>query len=73
MEKKTTSGLLIHKPGGAEHACGIFDYDPEKQDDDEIGYLFGAYNFTPGEYVSANGADGDMHTFIVASVRSLPS
>ena len=34
-------GLLVHKPGGAEHASWIFDYDPNQQDDDEAGFRFG--------------------------------
>src|SRR4051794_20001210 len=32
------SGRLVHKPGGAEHARWVFDYDPTRSDDDEAGY-----------------------------------
>src|SRR5581483_7692462 len=61
------SGHLIHKPGGAEHARWVFDYDPDAEDDDEAGYRFGAHRFAPGEYVSIRGEDGELHTFQVAS------
>ena len=30
-------GHLVHKPGGAEHARWMFDYDPNRDDDDEFG------------------------------------
>ncbi|HEY1364477.1 MAG TPA: hypothetical protein VGF60_19700 [Xanthobacteraceae bacterium] len=62
-------GQLVHKPGGAEHARWVFDYDPESTEDDESGYRFGAHSFAPGEYVSIRGDDGEMHTFQVASVE----
>jgi len=62
-------GLLVHKPGGAEHARWVFDYDPDAEDDDESGYRFGAHAFRPGEYVSIRGDDGEMHTFQVTTVE----
>jgi hypothetical protein len=62
-------GRLVHKPGGAEHARWVFDYDQKRDDDDEAGYRFGAHRFIPGEYVSISDDDGQMHTFQVASVR----
>jgi hypothetical protein len=62
-------GRLVHKPGGAEHARWVFDYDPNATDDDESGYRFGAHAFIAGEYVSISDDDGDMHTFQVASVQ----
>jgi hypothetical protein len=62
-------GKLVHKPGGAEHARWVFDYDPEADDDDESGYRFGAHAFRPGEYVSIRDDDGEMHTFQVATVE----
>src|ERR1700712_5416979 len=31
------TGRLVHKPGGAEHARWVFDYDPASTDDDEAG------------------------------------
>ena len=31
------TGRLVHKPGGAEHARWMFDYDPQRDDDDEFG------------------------------------
>jgi hypothetical protein len=62
-------GHLVHKPGGAEHARWVFDYDPARTDDDESGYRFGAHSFSPGEYVSIRGDEGDLHTFQVMTVE----
>jgi hypothetical protein len=62
-------GRLVHKPGGAEHARWVFDYDPEREDDDEAGYRFGAHTFALGEYVSIHDEDGELHTFQVTSVQ----
>src|SRR5262249_22729464 len=62
-------GRLVHKPGGAEHARWVFDYDETAEDDDEAGYRFGNHAFRNGEYVSIRGDDGRMHTFQVASVE----
>jgi hypothetical protein len=61
-------GRLVHKPGGAEHARWMFDYNPGADDDDEAGYKFAAHAFLPGEYVSISGRDGKLHTFRVVSV-----
>lgn len=63
------AGRLVHKPGGAEHARWVFDYDESRVDDDEAGYRFGAHAFVPGEYVSITEDDGDVHTFRVVSVE----
>jgi hypothetical protein len=62
-------GWLVHKPGGAEHARWVFDYDPGTTDDDEAGYRFGMHAFAPGEYVSIDGHEGGSHTFRVVSVE----
>jgi hypothetical protein len=62
-------GRLMHKPGGAEHARWVFDYDPGSTDDDEAGYRFGAHAFAPSEYVSIDGHEGGSHTFKVVSVE----
>jgi hypothetical protein len=62
-------GRLVHKPGGAEHARWIFDYDETAEDDDEAGYRFGDHAFRNGEYVSIRDEDGEMHTFQVVSVE----
>ena len=62
-------GRLLHKPGGAEHARWVFDYDPGSTDDDEAGYRFGALAFVPGEYVSITDDEGESHTFKVVSVE----
>jgi len=63
------AGLLVHKPGGPEHARWIFDYNPSRADDDESGYRFGAHAFRPGEYVSVRNEDDETHTYVVASVE----
>jgi hypothetical protein len=62
-------GRLVLKPGGAEHARWVFDYDPGRTDDDESGYRFGVHAFAPGEYVSIRGDEGELHTFRVVSVE----
>jgi hypothetical protein len=62
-------GKLVHKPGGAEHARWVFDYDESADEDDEAGYRFGAHAFRIGEYVSIRDEDGEMHTFQVVSVE----
>ncbi len=62
-------GRLVHRPGGAEHARWLFDYNPDRADDDEAGYRFGAHAFVPGEYISILGQDGETHTFQVVSVQ----
>jgi hypothetical protein len=64
-------GRLVHKPGGAEHARWVFDYDAEKTADDESGYRFGAHVFSPGEYVSVRDEHGELHTFRVVSVEPI--
>src|SRR6202048_4735305 len=61
-------GRLVHKPGGAEHARWVFDYNPDGDDDDEAGYRFGIHAFVPGEYVSISGHDGKLQTFRVVTV-----
>jgi len=62
-------GHLVHKPGGAEHARWVFDYDETAEDDDEAGYRFGNHVFRNGEYVSIRDEDGELHTFQVVSVE----
>jgi len=47
----------------------MFDYNPLRADDDESGYRFGTHAFRTGEYVSIRDEDGEMHTFVVASVE----
>jgi hypothetical protein len=61
-------GRLVHKPGGAEHARWVFDYNSDADDDDEAGYRFGSHAFLPGEYVSISGQDDKLHTFRVVAV-----
>jgi hypothetical protein len=61
-------GRLVHKPGGAEHARWVFDYNPDDDEDDEAGYKFGTHAFLPDEYVSIGGQGGKLHTFRVISV-----
>jgi len=62
-------GVLVHKPGGPEHARWMFDYNPKRADDDESGYRFGTHAFRPGEYVSIRNVDGEVHTYRVVSVE----
>ncbi len=62
-------GTLRHRPGGAEGATWMFDYNPLEDGDEEAGYRFGAHAFTQGEYVSIRDADGHLRTYRIASVR----
>jgi hypothetical protein len=64
------AGMLVHKPGGKEHARWVFDYDQTAEDDDEAGYRFGAHAFRPGEYVSVTDENGEQHTFQVVTVEN---
>jgi len=63
------NGVLVHKPGGAEHARWVFDYDKRRTDDDEAGYRFGAHRIAPGEYLTLRDEDSE-HTFKVVSVEN---
>jgi hypothetical protein len=62
-------GHLVHKPGGAEHARWTFEYGDDADADEEAGFRFGVHAFSPGEYVSIKDEDGELHTFVVASVE----
>lgn len=64
-------GRLVHKPGGAEHARWVFDYNAQETEDDEAGYRFGSHAFVPGEYVSIRDENGEMHTLQVISVTNV--
>lgn len=68
-DEEEAIGHLVHKPGGTEHARWMFEYQAAGDDDEEAGYRFGAHSFLPGEYVSIRGHDGQLHTFLVASVQ----
>jgi hypothetical protein len=63
------TGLLLHKPGGAEHARWMFDYNGGREHNDESGYRFGVHQFRKGEYVSVWDGKDEMHTFRVVSVN----
>lgn len=70
-DEEDAIGHLVHRPGGAEHARWMIDYGDGDEDDDEAGYRFGEHKFAPGEYVSIRDHDGDLHTFVVATVEPL--
>jgi hypothetical protein len=72
-DEEDAIGLLIHKPGGAEHARWMFDYGAGSNEDEEAGYRFGVHTFATGEYVSIRDHGGELHTFKVASVEPLGS
>jgi len=66
-------GLLVHKPGGVEHARWMFDYGAGAgaDEEEEAGYRFGAHTFATGEYVSIRDHGSELHTFKVTSVEPL--
>ena len=61
-------GILIHRPGGAEGATWMIDYNRDRSDDDEVGYRLGSHRFNLGDYVSIRDDDGEMQTFRVVAV-----
>src|SRR5258708_4310627 len=63
-------GLLVHKPGRAEHARWVFDYGDGAEEDEEAGYRFGSHAFPPGKYVSSRDEDGAMSTCLVGAVET---
>lgn len=63
-------GLLVHRPGGAGGGNWRFDYELGS-DDEEAGFRFDTHRFVAGEYVSVRDTGGDLHTYRVASVKSL--
>jgi hypothetical protein len=64
-------GMLVHKPGGKDHARWVVDYDTKALDDDEAGFMFGTHRFVKGEYVSVRGSDGKTSTFAISAVEPL--
>jgi hypothetical protein len=72
-EEQDAIGLLVHRPGGAEHARWTFDYGAGANEDEDAGYRFGAHTFAAGEYVSIRDHGGELHTFKVTSVEPLGS
>ena len=64
-------GMLVHKPGGKDHARWVFDYDVKDASDDEAGFSFGTHRFAKGEYVSIRGTDGKLLTFAISAVEPL--
>lgn len=58
-------GKLIHRRGGS----WAFDYDPDRSDDDEVGYRLSTHIFIPGEYVTFSEGPGEVRCFRVASVQ----
>ncbi len=65
--EKDAIGVLARGPGGHWR----FDYDPDRDDDDEAAFRFSDERFVSGEYVSIREDDGEMHTFRVMHVAEL--
>jgi hypothetical protein len=63
------TGLLVHKPGGSEHARWVFDYDRTSSEDDEAGYRFGSHRIEIGEYITLRDRHTD-HTFKIVAVEN---
>ncbi|MGP9820466.1 hypothetical protein ACTZWW_10660 [Salinarimonas sp. NSM] len=61
-------GRLVHRAGGAGGHTWIFDYDPDREDDDEAAFRLGDHVLQIGEYVSIKDDMDEMHTFRVVSV-----
>jgi hypothetical protein len=63
------TGVLVHKPGGSEHARWVFDYDRSSSEDDEAGYRFGSHRIEVGEYLTLRDQHTD-HTFRIVTVEN---
>ncbi|WP_206659533.1 hypothetical protein [Hansschlegelia zhihuaiae] len=61
-------GLLKHRAGGRGGAIWMFDFDPDRSDDDEIGHRLDIHRFRTGEYVTLEHR-GEPHVFRVSSVE----
>jgi len=62
-------GLLRRSAGGPGGAHWLFDFDPSRSDDDEVGYRFDIRRFVEGEYLTLRDAD-TSHVFRVVEVSS---
>ena len=60
-------GKLARGPGGR----WLFDYDADRDSDDEHAFRFGDETFAIGEYISIREDDGETHTFVVAQVNEV--
>jgi hypothetical protein len=60
-------GRLRRHPGGSWY----FDYDQDRQSDDESGFRLSDERFITGEYVSIRDDHHKMHTYRVVSVRPI--
>jgi hypothetical protein len=65
-------GMLLHRPGGADGATWLIDYDEDTSDDDEPGYRLNLHAFARGEYVTLTDHEGE-HTFRIVDVEPLAS
>lgn len=60
-------GRLVYRRGGS----WAFDYDPGRDDDDEVGYRLTSHRFNIGAYISFAAAGQDDLCYRVASVHSV--
>ena len=62
-------GFLVHRPGGPSTRAGCSTTTPSAPTTTRAATASAAHVFRQGEYVSISGADGEMHTYQVASVQ----
>lgn len=62
-------GMLVRKPGGADGATWVIDYDKTRDDDDEAGYRLDRHLFRVGEYVTFRES-GVEHAFRIVDVHA---
>lgn len=62
--KDDEHGLLTHTRAG-----WIFDYNPDREEDDEPVFRLDRHVFKQGEYVTVTEHDGDQRTYQVVEVR----
>nr|PZN70696.1 MAG: hypothetical protein DIU57_21755 [Pseudomonadota bacterium] len=60
-------GRLVYTPDGS----WIFDFDPNRSDDDVPGFKLDKRKIVPGEYISFRENDGELRAYFVVTVEEL--
>lgn len=62
-------GWLAHRPGGLHGAHWAIDYDRASSEDDEPLFKLESHRLLPGEYLTIEDRDDELHTFKVVDVQ----
>jgi hypothetical protein len=63
------SGWLAHRPGGADGASWVIDYETGRSEDDERFVRLEQHRLAEGEYVTLVDDDDETTTYRIVSVR----